>query len=254
MEEMDFYISKNGRLIIPKYEINYLVNIIESTIPTMPEASETTARVAGRDGDIVLSTTYEPISFNIVCYTNDNLNQSEKDIEEKKINKFLNEMKNTTKKFGIESSGKFYRVKFNGLLSANKYPGHIEFSIPFKSSNSFGYSLDKKMIIGNGKENSNTIKEVGAVFTIVGPALNPIISLNDYSMEYSNTLLEGQKLIIDSSKSTITHINEDGIQANAMKYYNHQFPEIEYGENELKVLSGISDEEQVSIEWYDLML
>ena len=108
----------------------------------------------------------------------------------------------------------------------------------------------KKVIFGNGEETSDTFEDVGAIFTIKGPANSPIISLNDYSIEYDNPLLEGDKLIINSSNSTITHINSDGVKTNAMRYYNHQFPKIENGKNVLKVLSGVN-EANVSVEWYD---
>lgn len=254
MDEFDFYISSNGRLIIPKYDINYLVDMTASTLPGMPEAAENSARIAGRDGDMVLATTYQPLSCNIICYTEDNLTPEEKSQEERKLNKFLNEMKDTFKKFAIQKDNIFYEVKYNGMLTSTVYPKHIQFSIPLKSSNSYGFAIGKKEIIGNGTLESDTIKECGAIFTINGPATSPIISLNDYSMEYDMVILDGAKLIIDTNKSTVTHINADGIPTNQMKYYNHQFPLIQNGVNELKVLSGINDENQVKIEWYDLML
>ena len=73
-------------------------------------------------------------------------------------------------------------------------------------------------------------------------------------MEFSTSILDGATLIIDSNKSTVTHIAPNGLKTNQMKYYNHQFPKIENGVNELKVLSGINNEQQVKVEWYDLML
>ena len=111
-----------------------------------------------------------------------------------------------------------------------------------------------KKIQGNSSKISETIKEVGALFTINGPADNPIIALNDYSMEYQMSILEGAKVEIDTAKSTITNINSDGVKTNVMKYYNHQFPKIQNGTNELKVLSGIDDETQVTVKWNDLKL
>jgi hypothetical protein len=252
--DFDFYISLNNRLIIPEYNIDYLFSTSESELPSMPESSENTVKVAGKDGDIVLSTTYEPMNFNLVCYTDDNLSQEEKDIEENKIDRFLNSIKNTTKTFALEKDNKYYDVKYSGALTTTNYPKHLMFSIPLKSSVSYAKKITPKKIEGNGSLESDTIKETGAIFTIIGPAINPIISLNDYSMEYNNSLLEGQKIIIDTNKSTITHINSDDIKANAMKYYNHQFPKIENGKNTLKVLSGINDEKQVTVEWYDLTL
>ena len=95
---------------------------------------------------------------------------------------------------------------------------------------------------------------MGALFIIRGPALNPIISLNDYSMEYTTSILEGASVEIDTSKSTITNVNNDGIRTNVMKYYNHQFPKIQNGINTLKILSGIDNDKNVIVTWNDLKL
>ena len=254
VEDYDAYISTNGYLIIPEYNIKYLINLNESTIPSMPEATETSIKVAGRDGDVPLNTTYEPISFDLVCYTEDNLSVLEKSENEAKVNLFLNSIKNKTKKFAIERDMKFYDIKYNGSLTRTNYPAHLKFSIPFKSSDSYAKDLKDKMIVGNSSEESNTINNVGALFTIKGPATMPIISLNDYSMEYSTSILEGARIEIDSNKSTITHINSDGVKTNVMKYYNHQFPKIENGINILKVLSGVNNSNQVNVKWRDLKL
>lgn len=248
--KFDFYISKRGHLIIPSLSIDYLINLNESEIPGLPEATETTVRAAGRDGDIVLGTTYEPLPFVIVCYTEDNLTSEEKNIQENKIKNFFNEMKEKAKTFAIEMGEKFYNVKYNANLTVTNFPKFLQFSMPFKSSNPYGKDTTLKKIDGNGTMSSETVKEVGATFTIEGPATSPIISLNNYSMEYNNLLLENEKLIINSSNSTIIHINSSGIKTNAMRYYNHQFPKIEKGTNELKVLSGV-EASNVSAEWYD---
>lgn len=248
------YISNEGYFIVPEFNIKYLVDFSESDIPTMPEASEATAKVAGRDGDIPLSTTYEPIPFNIVCYTEENLSLSEKVQEEEKVNRLLNSIKNKTMTFALEKSNKFYNVKYSGELTTVNYPKCLKFTIPLKSSESYGKSLMEKMMVGNSTEKSDTIKDVGAIITLGGPATNPIISLNDYSMEYNMSILKGSKVEIDSNKSTVTNINSDGIKTNVMKYYNHQFPKIENGENTLKVLSGFESDKQVSIKWKDLKL
>lgn len=254
INDFELYLSENGHLIIPEYDINFLVDLIESNIPSMPEAAESNVRVAGRDGDIPLNTTYEPIPFELVCYTDDNLTAKEKLIEEDKVTKFLNSIKNKTKTFAMEFSEKFYKIKYSGALTTEKYPAHIKFTIPLKSSDSYAKNWIESFIIGNGTAESDTIKETGAIFTIDGPAISPKISLNDYIMEYENILLSGEQLIINSSNSTATLVNSSGTATNAMAYYNHEFPKIQNGTNELKVLSGIDNENQVQVKWYDLKL
>lgn len=250
IEDYETYISSNGFFINSQNDIHYLIDFSESELPCMAEATETTVKAAGRNGDIVLSTTYDANNFNIVCYTEDNLTQEEKVKEEMKLKKLLNSIKNKTIPLAFEKDDKFYKVKYSGAFSSTNFPKHLKFSIPLKTSEAYGKDLIKKVIFGNGEEISDTFEDVGAIFTIKGPANSPIISLNDYSIEYDNPLLEGDKLIINSSNSTITHINSDGVKTNAMRYYNHQFPKIENGKNVLKVLSGVN-EANVSVEWYD---
>lgn len=250
IEDYETYISSNGFFINSQNDIHYLIDFSESELPCMAEATETTVKAAGRNGDIVLSTTYDANNFNIVCYTEDNLTQEEKVKEEMKLKKLLNSIKNKTIPLAFEKDDKFYKVKYSGAFSSTNFPKHLKFSIPLKTSEAYGKDLIKKVIFGNGEETSDTFEDVGAIFTIKGPANSPIISLNDYSIEYDNPLLEGDKLIINSSNSTITHINSDGVKTNAMRYYNHQFPKIENGKNVLKVLSGVN-EANVSVEWYD---
>ena len=254
MENFDFYISSNGYFVVPEYNIEYKIDPILSNIPSMPESSEIAVKVAGRDGDIPLSSTYEPLLFEIVCYTDDNLTPAEKNTEEQRINTFLNTIKSETKTMAMQFEEKFYDVKYTGKLTTERYPKHIKFTIPLKSSNPYGKNLTKSVIEGNGTLTSNTVKDVGAVFTINGPAQTPVIALNDYQMEYENVVLENYKLIIDSGNSTITLVAPSGTKTNAMRYYNHEFPKIKNGQNELKVQSGITTATQVKVEWYDLKL
>lgn len=254
MDNFDFYISSDGYLIISEYNIKYLIDFYESNIPSMPEASESTVRVAGRDGDIVLNTTYEPISFEIVCYTEDNLTPEEKIQEETKINQFLNSIKNDTIPFGMQKDEKFYDVKYTGNLTTSRFPKHIKFSIPLKSSNPYAKYYLKREETGNVSFDSDTVKDAGALFIIEGPATQPKISFNNYEMYYEGTVAADENLEIDSSNSTVTLVKYPNTRTNAMRYYNHQFPKVKAGTNKLQLESGLETGEQIHIQWYDLKL
>ena len=252
MEGFYVYISADGYLVIPDLDIKYLIDFRESNIPSMPEVAETTAKIAGKDGDVVLSSTYEPMLFEIVCYTEDNLTVEEKIEEEAKINNFLNSIKNNTIAFGMEKEEKFYDVKYNGALTTTRFPRHIKFSIPLKASCPYAKFYLKKEAFGNVTFESNTIKETGPIFTIEGPATSPRIALNNYQMYYSSSILVGEKLIIDANNSTVTLIDINNDKFNTMGYYNHEFPKIQNGVNTLEIKAGISNENQLKINWYDL--
>lgn len=254
IETYDTYISADGYFHISSSNKKYLIDPVESNLPIMPEASESAVRIAGRDGDLVLNTSYEPIPFEIVCYTEENLTPQEKIEEEEEINALLNKAKNEFISLAFEERESFYNVKYNGALTTTRYPKHLKFSIPLKSSSPYGKYFIQREERGNSTFESDTIKDCGNVITIYGPATNPKISLNDYEIYYDYSLLDGDKLEIDSSKSTITHINSLGVKTNAMRYYNHQFPKIKNGTNQLTIIDGIEDENQVSISWYDLKI
>lgn len=254
MENVDCYISENGYFIASDYNIKNLIDPSESELSTMPSTSDSSVKIAGRDGDVVLSTTYDPIQFNIVCFTEDNLTAEQKILEEDKVKSFLNHIKNHTIKLGIENRNVYYNVKYSGSLTVVRYPKTLRFSIPLKSSSSYGRKIPNKIITGNNSETSDTIKEVGAEFTILGPASSPVISLNDYVMEFDTDVASGAKLIIDSSRSTVTNIDAYGRKTNQMTHYNHQFPKIQNGTNTVSILSGINNENQVKVEWNDLTL
>ena len=254
VDDFDFYISSNGYLVFPQYDKKYLTNMSENVILNMPEAVQTTVKIAGKDGDLVLDSSYNSQDFQVVMFTDEGLTPEQKEKERIFINRIFNAMKKNSKTFAFEQSQKFYKVLYSGILEETNYPQHMMFTIPLKSSKPYAYKMSSSYLLGNDTKTSETIEPVGFTCTIYGPALNPIISLNDYSMEFDNTISEGSKLIIDTNNSTAVLVNSNGIETNAMRYYNHQFPKIMEGENVLKVLSGIDNPNNVFISWYDLTL
>ena len=254
MENVDCYISENGYFIASSYNIKNLIDFSDSNISTMPEILESSVKIAGRDGDIVLSSKYEPIPFNIVCYTDENLTPEQKILEENKIKTFLHNIKQNTVKLGMESRSIYYDVKYSGSLTVVRYPKSLKFSISLKSSSSYGKVIPGKIITGNNSKSSATIKDVGVKFTILGPATSPSIAFNDYLIEFYDNLLNNESLIIDSSKSTVTHINAVGKKTNRIMDFNHQFPKAINGTNTLQVVSGIEYDNKVTAEWNDLTL
>lgn len=252
MVDYEFYIKDNNRFIIPDLDVNFLYSPSESSIPELPETSESTVKIAGRDGDIVLDTSYEPLNFTIVVYSDENLEPKEKTEEINKITSFLHLIKKKYKKFAFLQEEKMYDVKYSKQLVITKFPKSVRFEIPLKSAKSYGMDLFKKQINGAGKKISSTVEPTGCIITIEGPCNIPTISLNDYQMKYNNTVLSGNKLVINTGNSTITHITSLGVATNAAIYYNHEYPKIKTGKNEIKILSGVTNNSQVTTEWYDL--
>lgn len=252
--EYDFFIDGRNYFTIPEINVKYLIDPSESNLNDMPEATESTVLISGRDGDLVLSTRYEPRSFNIIAYTEDNLEPEEKVAEIKKITKFMHSIKNKTKKIAFLNKDKMYVVKYSGQVVVTEYPKSVRFEIPLKSSSAFGSVLTKTRMFGENTATSNTVEETGFIMTIEGPAQTPVVSMNDYQMKYDNVILEGNKLVINTNNSTVTMITSEGVKTNAALYYNHEYPKIKAGTNEVEIKSGIENPYQVLTEWYDLEL
>ena len=252
--EYDIFIDGRWYLNIPSMGIRYLIDPNESNILSMSEVEDVTAEIRGRDGEIVLASKYRPKTFDIVAYTEDNLSPEEKQAEKDKLSIFLHSIKNKFKNIAILAADRMYPVKYSGQLVDTNFPMCVKFEIPLKSSEPLGKSLIKSKAFGNSTVSSNTLEPVGFQLFVHGPAQTPVISVNGYQMKYDNVILDGNYLEIDTKNSTAKMVTSEGVAANATIYYNLQFPKIVAGNNELKILSGVDNPNQVLIEWYDLKI
>ena len=198
---------------------------------------------------MVLDTTYGSRLFEIDAVTDDFLTPEQKEAKRE----FLNSIKKVNTKLIIEPQNRTYEVKYAGLAEDTNLPKCVEFLIPLKSASAYAISNTTYTLEGEGEIESETKAPAGFVCTISGPSNYPELALNGYLMAYENVILEGEKLIIDTKKSTVTKVNIRGVKTNAMAYYNHQFPRIQEGLNLFTIISGI-DEDKLKIEWNDLLL
>lgn len=225
----------------------------KTDLPLMAEAIEASQTVAGADGDIVFATTYGARLFEIVAVTDDFLTPEEKEAKREEVRLAIDKIKNKTTKLVIEPLNRTFVVKYNGLAEDVNMPKSVEFRIPLKSSSAYAISNERYSTTGEEYFASNTQKDVGATITIEGPATYPSFSLNGVDMKLNHILAEGAKLVIDTSKYTVTHINRIGTETNYMPYYNKGFPKIQNGANILFVNSGVKLN-QIKTEWNDLLL
>lgn len=242
-------ITNEGKLL----PFNLLVDYNKTDLPLIAEAIEASQTITGADGDLVLDTTYGSRLFEIDAVTDDFLTPEQKEAKREEIREFLNSIKKVNTKLIIEPQNRTYEVKYAGLAEDTNLPKCVEFIIPLKSASPYAISNETYILNGEGDIESETKEPTGFVCTISGPANYPELSLNGYLMSYENVILEGEKLIIDTKKSTVTKVNIRGVKTNAMAYYNHQFPKIQEGTNVFTIISGI-DEDKLKIEWNDLLL
>ena len=234
-------------------ELGITVDPNASSIPMMSETVDADTGISGMDGDVNLSTNYGPRNFEIVGYSDENLNAHEKMLFKEKIARFLHKYKNEPFGLVIMPYERMYYVKYSGAIDDETYPASVRVSIPLKSSRAFGYSTIEHVFKGEWEMTSDTVDPVGFVTEIQGPITNPLtISLNGVNMVYENTVDEGESLIINSKNMTVIKVTEDG-KENGLKYYNGLFPRIIEGENTMTIVSGVTDENKVVTTWRDLV-
>lgn len=248
-QSYDITITNSGKLLPFGLTIDYN----KTNLSLIAEATEASQIITGTDGDVVLNTTYGPRMFEITAVTDDFLTPEKKEAKREEIRQYLNSIKNKTAKLIIEPLNRTFEVKYSGVAEDNNLPKCVEFVIPLKSSNAYAISNETYSHTGSGEFDSKTVEPAGCKITITGPVNIPNININGYDVIWNNILTEGQKLIIDSKKSTVTKVNNLGVKTNAMAYYSHQFPKIQNGINFVEIISGIENS-QLKIEWNDLLL
>lgn len=242
-------ITNSGKLMPFGLTIDYN----KTNLPLIAEAIEAAQTITGADGELVLDTTYGSRPFEIDAYTDDFLTPEEKEAKREEIREFLNSIKKVNTKLIIEPLNRTFEVKYAGLAEDTNLPKCVEFLIPLKSASSYAISNTTYTLDGEGELDSNTKEPTGFICTISGEAAYPELSINGYLMSYNNVILNGEQLIIDTRKCTVTKINKVGTKTNAMAYYNHQFPKIQNGTNIVSIISGIENS-NLKIEWNDLFL
>lgn len=243
-------------------ELKMIVDPNESSFPMMPETVDTSTAIAGTDGEVDLGTTYGPRNFEIVGYSKEGLNYIEKVKFKEKLAHFLHEYKNTPFRLVIKPWQKSYDVKYNGAIENENYPQSIKVTIPLKSYNSFAYRNTENILMGNWTKESNTIEPTGVKITIYGPATNPKVTLNGIEIEVSKLengvedfqLEDNEKLIINTKNCTITKVDKDNIESNALKYFKgNDFPKVQEGKNVFEIdESTITNADNVVTQWNDL--
>lgn len=249
-EQIQSITITNGGKLLP---FGLTVDFNKTNLPLIAEAIEASQTITGADGELVLDTTYGSRPFEIDAYTDDFLTPEEKEAKREEIREFLNSIKKVNTKLIIEPLNRTFEVKYAGLAEDTNLPKCVEFLIPLKSASSYAISNTTYTLNGEGELDSNTKEPTGFICTISGEAAYPELSINGYLMSYNNVILDGEQLIIDTRKCTVTKINKVGTKTNAMAYYNHQFPKIQNGTNIVSIISGIENS-NLKIEWNDLFL
>lgn len=218
------------------YPFNFLINYTQSEIPSLPEISEETQSVSGKDGDISLSTRYLSRPFNFFGYSPQFESNDERDNHITFVSKTLNTIKENEKYLLYRN--KIYKIKMSAMPIFNKMPLWYEATTYLKAHNPYGYSLDKSeiKIVANETYTVENLEDEKTFPNIIVnvPCTAPKFNVNgiEYITDSNFTMTDKDVLEIDCERSTAILNKGTDREENAMKYFlSDTFPIFEIGDN-----------------------
>lgn len=218
------------------YPFNFLINYTQSEIPSLPEISEETQSVSGKDGDISLSTRYLSRPFNFFGYSPQFESNDERDNHITFVSKILNTIKENEKYLLYRN--KIYKIKMSAMPIFNKMPLWYEATTYLKAHNPYGYLLDKSEIeiVANETYTVENLEDEKTYPNIIVnvPCTAPKFNVNgvEYITDSNFTMTDKDVLEIDCERSTAILNKGTDREENAMKYFlSDTFPIFEIGDN-----------------------
>lgn len=218
------------------YPYNFLINYTQSEIPSLPEISEETQSVSGKDGDISLSTRYMPRPFNFFGYSPQFETNEERDNHISYVSKILNTIKEKEKYLLYRN--KIYKIKLSAMPIFNKLPLWYDVTIYQKAHNPYGYSLDKSEVKVTANEvyvvenNADDEAYPNIIVNVACSSPKFIVNGVEYITDSNFTMTDNDVLEIDCERSTAILNKGTDREENAMKYFlSDTFPAFEVGEN-----------------------
>lgn len=226
----------------------------KSNMPSMPEAELTTVEIPSVDGSIVEDTVYKDRMFQIVAYTEQGLNKSEKQQIKAKIARILDTTKKKAKKLTIQNSNISFDVRYDGQATLTEGSSYVKASIPFRTS-PYGYSTFEEEMLGNGVITNGGDMDICPVTTITGYCRKPYFEINGVSYFYDNIVEDGGKLVIDHAMKSAYVIDGSGNKSNAMKdLHTNEFTKISVGSSVWVYAEDSATARQMSHTWRNRVL
>lgn len=126
-----------------------------------------------------------------------------------------------------------YQVKYSGQSKVTDWIQDGRVDISLKTQDPYIYS-DMKYKAGAGQVRNNGSHPTPIVITVVGPALNPAITVAGKTLSYNGNIQSGQSLVIDGVNQLITL---GGI--NVLSLLDGDIPELPSGLSNLSCSAGM---------------
>lgn len=186
-----------------------LLNVDKSSIPFSTEVSETSVSMPGVDGEIQVDNRYAAGMHNLVLWSWPDVTRDEKDMLYSQINEFLVQGKDTNQELHYERFEKTFYVRTVGTPERpTETAGLIEFSLPLKAHDPFGYK-DNWFTARNVGEfiNNQGNQKTPARIEFVGPCTNPSVTINGTVYGFTGSVPNGQILRADAKGYSVDFFN-----------------------------------------------
>ena len=133
---VDFYVNEN-RILEP---LN-LVVLRDSRVDLFPRIKERVEEIPGRHGEINFGSKLEPRLLELHVVIEEEFDFLQREKKKREIAGHLNPVMGTKVLVFADEPDKQYFVKYAGMIDINQYTKWFEFTIPFKCSDPYIYSI-----------------------------------------------------------------------------------------------------------------
>lgn len=192
------------------------VDWANTSLQIMPTSESEYTDMPNVDGSMVGNTAYKNRAFNFVLYSNDGLNDSEKEEIKQKIVKLLDSTKGSFKRLSIPPNDHYFDVKYSGSASVQDGPSFVKATLPFEVK-PYSHSMFPISVIGSGTITNGGLKSCGLKVEIAGSISNPVFTINGNPYRWSSNVPSGTTLVIDSEKM-VCYLRSKSSKTNAITY------------------------------------
>lgn len=217
------------RIIIDKdnfvYPFKMFLNTESSDIPYSTEVEETTVSMPGVDGEKQVDNRYAAKPHTLVLRSPPDIDYDEKLALHNEINRFWVLARNADQEVFWERLRRTYYVRAVGQpVKPYEYASWIEFSLPLKAHDPFGYQDGEFTARGEEPINNRGNVHTPARIEFVGPVTDPAVTVNGTVYRYTGSIASGFTLKADASDYSVFMVNNStSATANANINWNGNF-------------------------------
>lgn len=217
-----------------------LLNTESSDIPYSTEVEETTVSMPGVDGEKQVDNRYTAKPHTLVLRSWPDITLDEKNALYNEIGRFLAQAKDTDQEIYYERLKRTYYARIVGRPEKpNEYANWIEFTLPLKSHDPFGYQDGEFTQRGIGAFTNRGTQTTPARIEFTGPCNYPSVTVNGTVYRYNGNVSNGYTLRADARNYSVDMVsNTTNIATNANLLWNDNFLTLAPGPSEVQSIEN----------------